>query len=422
MSETTPQNLNAQQAVQSDELTKHPVSDVPTRGLTSRDFAHVSDTEHRSVQPNGTESEPLEPGTWDFGGDNNFDQGSVVEKTEPEASLFVARQKVKLATGIGKLAALGKPVQNENTYSPVSTKGELPVQTNLHIEILEGIEYVTNLPEGISVFEPTAEGSVVLHPSRRSLLPSAIDAVPAGEYIVKMPESTDGVGSVFDRDKIIVITDSLDGKRINRIHNNDLIKNAGRTETLMTALGAKFEETILDEGTEYETKVYGALKAIPTPNTLRAKAAELGVDIKFIPDQGLIDSKTYLRTFAESKFPVSSASAEYYAHDTSDDHLTAMVLGAEPLKVALRDAAGVALKRNDNLNDMASGVDIFTALLRETLADTYNGSGVRVTPSNLRACGEYIGLADETVDEILKTAQANARKYGIEVREFPESA
>ncbi len=365
--------------------------------------------------------------SWDFGGVPDVEPISSQPQDEPERAPILARQKVKLATGIGRLASIGRSDNaphaartSEQLWPDRSWEYKAPEIVELYKSQVEGIEYFSNLPEGMFPFMPIEENSILSHPAEQPLLPSAIDALPAGKYYVAQASSRTPGTADTNFDRKIIVTDEPDGKRINEINKYTLIKNSGKSEALMTALGYQFEERVLDAGLPSQVTRYGELKAVPTPETLRQKAADLGVIVRFIPDQGIIDNRTYLKAFADETFPISTADALNYGHDTQDDHITAMVLGGLPLRSALRSAAISALKRND-LDDVVAGIDTFTSLLRETVAQTNNKtSNISGTPEILRQYGRYIDVPSSTVDEILETAQKNARKYGMDVTEYPE--
>lgn len=335
--------------------------------------------------------------------------------TEREATSSEAYNDVPLAevSAIGGVAITGGESSQEASWPDFSFEEAVNGTRDLRTETVDGISFRTNLPEGVWPFEPTQPGKDPTHPIHRPLLPSAIDSLPAGEFHIANPDIE---SAAFDRR--IIITEEPDGKRINRIGSRSLVKNAGNSEALMTALGNQFEKRVLDQGLGTEVLKYGELKAMPTPETTRKKAAELGVDIQYFPDQGLINGKDYLDSFAHEKFPISTASAEYYTHDTRDDHLTAMVIGAEPLKIALRDSAQRALALGMDADKWAGDVDDFTAYLRGTVSPTYNSQIMGYGPETLLSVGERIGIGTEKVEGILETARANAQKFGMELNQY----
>jgi hypothetical protein len=269
-------------------------------------------------------------------------------------------------------------------------------------EMVDDISFQTDLPEGVWPFEPTEPGETPQHPFSRPILPSALDSMPVGEFQIGNPQTQD---ATYNRR--ITITEDTDGKYINAIGDNGLISNKGKTQQVMEALGYKFGDSF------YMTRV----EALPTPNTIQKKAAELGVDIQFFPDQKLIEGTSYLEAFAAEKYPVSTASTEYYLHDTRDDHITAMVIGGEPLKAALRDSAKQALEAGLDANERAGDIDDFTAYLRGTVSPTLNNLNRPYGEDTLLSVGQRAGLSAEKVHQIVDTARANAQKFGMELNQ-----
>ncbi len=153
----------------------------------------------------------------------------------------------------------------------------------------------------------------------------------------------------------------------------------------------------------------------------------MGVEIQFFPKVGVISDIDYLRAFADGKYPVSTKEELQYMHDIQDDHITAMVLGGEPLKQALAEVASRAiadarrpLRRNRSTGDTASMIDTFTAILRAVVS-----RGTTDVPfilergrSTLIKRGEALGLTAEKTQEILEHAQETGRTMGLKVREL----
>lgn len=106
-----------------------------------------------------------------------------------------------------------------------------------------------------------------------------------------------------------------------------------------------------------------------------------------------------------------------------DDHLTGLVLGGEPLKEALTQAAQAALdKGGEAVADATGAIDNFTASLRSVvtaasplIGEAYGAESGRRT---LMAAGERLGLASETTEAILTQAQKTAETLGMEVQEL----
>lgn len=252
----------------------------------------------------------------------------------------------------------------------------------------------TNLPD-LSIFD---KKSLDRHPHRQDLLPSATDALPAGVYRLGREDTDD---PAFDR--VITVREDDQGKYVSGM-TTLLVDNLGGTRKLMRQLGYRFGG--LQQG----------LEAMPTPQTFKSHAAELGVQVRLYPQYGLIEGKDYLDAFANGEYPVATGTARDYAHDTSDDHITAMVLGAEPLRDALVDVAHRTLAGEGDLNQRVATIDEFTACLRGTVADTYNFADRGYGRDVLVELGRILGIGESRVNDILDVARNNARDlYQIDV-------
>lgn len=285
-----------------------------------------------------------------------------------------------------------------NSYpsSPFS-EGSSPVVERpvLKEQVIDGFSVKTNLPEHSSLFDSSDTSE---HLFARPLLPSAVDAIPVGEYRMESYYSDD---PYYDR--VIIVSEDEEGKYVNGMELG-LFNNIGGSQKLMETLGYK-----LGHKSGHDTQV-------PTPNTLQKNARKLGVEIEYFPDQGLIESNDYLRAFAKGKYPVSTGNAKYYSHDTQDDHLTAVVLGGELLRDALQGVASEALAEGMELDEYAMAIDTFTADLRGAVAPTNNDKH-KFFAQELRFVGRGLGFEDETIDAILETAKAKGREFGMDVRE-----
>jgi hypothetical protein len=258
---------------------------------------------------------------------------------------------------------------------------------------INGFSTRTNIPEGLDIFDKSSKTD---HPHRSSLLPSAIETLPTGEYAIGLPDSDE---PAFDR-KITIIEDET-GRYIEGMQTG-LVENIGSNRQLMQALGYKFQQG------------FNSANMAPMPETLKAHAAKLGVDVVFFDDQGLIASDGYLGAFSRGEYPVATGNAEYYAHDTQDDHITAMVLGGEPLKRALAHVASEALATGEDLDNYADAIDRFTAYLRGSVAPTYNQMPMAYDRNTLQFIGQGIGMSEVEVDEIIGTARENAESFGMD--------
>lgn len=273
-----------------------------------------------------------------------------------------------------------------------TTTFEQPASLATDIHDINGFATRTNIPEDLDIFDNSSKTD---HPHRSNLLPSAIDGLPTGEYAIGSPDSDE---PAFDRK--IIVTEDESGRYIEGLKTG-LIDNLGSNRKLMQALGYKFQG-------------FGGLNAAPMPETLKQHAADLGVDVEFFPNQGLIDSSDYLGAFSRGAYPVATGNAEYYAHDTQDDHITAMVLGGEPLKAALAHVASEALAVGEDLDNYADAIDRFTAYLRGSVAPTYNQMPMAYDKNTLQFVGQGIGMSESEIDEIFATAHKNAESFGMD--------
>jgi hypothetical protein len=183
------------------------------------------------------------------------------------------------------------------------------------------------------------------------------------------------------------------------------------------------ETKVLMQELGFKTTNKGAIQEIPTPQTVIEHAAKLGVRVRLFPEQGIIDSKSYLEAFQDGEYPISTGSEQYYLHDTSDDHLTTMVLGGEVLKRALQRSAAKALQQGEmTMNSYAENIDDFTAQLRAVTAPTLNqpryDDSEQGGRESVRYIGAAIGLSAGEVDEIISAVQAKARTFAIPVKDL----
>lgn len=249
---------------------------------------------------------------------------------------------------------------------------------------LGGVTYETNLPESVDAFNLDSWKHLQVRPEE-------LDKLPAGSFRI----------SNASNKREITVFETEHGKAIDAEAIGKFGLQRG-VETLMTDLG------YLIEGEPGDRKV----KAVPTPDTLKSAAAKLDVDIEFMDTEDkYIKGRDYLEAYRDKKYP---ASLKDYQHDIEDGHLTAVVLGGEPLKIALSDVADRALaKWQEAIDHAAVWLDNFTNELRYAVHGDDPEDETR-----LDRAGNQLGLAPETTQEILRTAQENARAYGLEVKEL----
>jgi hypothetical protein len=271
--------------------------------------------------------------------------------------------------------------------------------------------YDTTLPAGLNPFE---EPKLYADPIDAHLLPRLMDDLPVGTRIISgTREVTDDLfgeptsPDTFTREITVLETDKGKVIPLESLGNQINWGLQPGTETLMTDLGYVIGEV--------------GIVAIPTPETIVAAAALLGVEVKLFPEHEYIPGRLYLEAFAEGKQPVSTGASTTYKHDIEDDHMTAAVLGGEELKAALQEAAQLALAHNDpDVDDRVSqSVDAFTATLRAVIAphDQLLGEayGIDMGRRTLVNAGLQMGIPAETSNVILTASQRRGRDLGLPV-------
>ena len=273
-----------------------------------------------------------------------------------------------------------------------------------------GEEYESNLPEGTTPLENSG-----LPFERSSLNFDAINELPVGDYWLKRTvQDTDDLGRPSNRTREekreISILDGDKGPVVAKESLPGMWQLIDESAELMRLLGYELKG---DKGAE-------EIVGIPTPDTVKNAVALLGIDIEFHSDQVYIPGSEYVKAYAEGKYPVST---RHYQHDIEDDHLTAMVLGGEPLREALMLAAQTALQKGgESADDAAINIDTFTAVLRSVvttaaplLGEAFGSESGRRT---LMTAGEQLGLAPEITESILAQAQQTAATIGMDVQEL----
>ena len=304
---------------------------------------------------------------------------------------------------------LSQPVIPESVQLDTEVAPERPI-------VIDGREYQTNLPKGVQLIEP--EGGLI---SSARLIPKDFDALSPGKYVVHGGAERGTFGEISEGIRRIEVRENESGKTI----LNESFSYGGQISVSEDALGL-MQEIGYDIGSVWISRVPN-ITGVPTPETLKAAAGLMGVEIQFFPKVGVISDIDYLRAFADGKYPVSTKEELQYMHDIQDDHITAMVLGGEPLKLALAEVASRAiadarrpLRRNRSTGDTASMIDTFTAILRAVVS-----RGTTDVPfilergrSTLIKRGEALGLTAEKTQEILEHAQEIGRTMGLEVMEL----
>ncbi len=264
---------------------------------------------------------------------------------------------------------------------------------------LGGKQYQTNVPEDIELYDPEDR----IFPPKVRL--SELDKLPVGEFMVAGTTTyQDREGQTHNQDLIsrVIISETPQGKAIDESHLDGGTGwiMAQKSAPLMEALGFVVGD---------KNGLVKEVKAVPTPLSLEAAAAKLGVDIVFFPEAVIIDGVSYLKAYEDKKYPVSFG---YYQHDIEDDHLTGVVLGGESLKAALSDYATKSLNHPEEKATQhgAQLIDTFTALLRNTaLSDLLSGG----SEDGLYRVGESMEISREKVSEIITEAKSKAKLFGI---------
>jgi hypothetical protein len=269
--------------------------------------------------------------------------------------------------------------------------------------------YETNDPEAIDdLFSRQKKGF--------GIQPAKLDEVPLGNYVITRRawrlDPAKGV-SEPELDRQIIVSEGPRGRVFNpdAFKHRDLNKQTNEgTQVLMRALG-------------YAVGADGKIEGTPTPLTIKENALRLGVDIDLL-ETGAIDGRRYLRSYAAGKYPVGAGEEYWYAHDINDDHVTAMVLGGQPLKELLRTAATNVLAANapnrenyegvTSIDDAASAMDTFTNSLGGLL---YNRRGqISEGYEGMLRAGTQLGITKQQIDELIISARTKAQVFGVKLR------
>jgi len=304
---------------------------------------------------------------------------------------------------------LSQPVIPESVQPETEVAPERPI-------VIDGRECQTNLPEGVQLIKSDYKGL-----EGDSLIPNDFDALSPGKYYVHDHTTY----------RSIIVRGNKFGKTIsNESFWRGVIPWLSSVSEdalgLMQALGFDVESAA--DGRD------PSITGVPTPETIKAAAGLLGVEIQLLPETNSISGTDYLRAFADGKYPVSTKEYHYYIHDIGDDHLPAMVLGGEPLKLALAEVAARAITEPhepDNIDVAASAIDSFTFVLRVLVLRPQiilhrtvdgqrldDGNSLENARRTLIEVGEELGLTAEKTQEILQNAQETGRTMGLKVREL----
>jgi hypothetical protein len=275
---------------------------------------------------------------------------------------------------------------------------------------LGGEVYETNLPEGVQLLEMQTN-----RPLRNATLRVMdLDVLTPGTYVIWREEvdkwADTSEPNVVSRE--VRLWDGGKGKVVDsQAFQNKRWTVEGQTALLMESLGYEVTKD------EYDVAITG----VPTPETLKAAAAEQGVEVIFFPEHDYIPGQDYLGAFARGSYPVATGEEGMYKHDIEDDHLTAMVLGGDTLKHALQKVAQRALEGGD-VQMTAQLIDSFTTTLRAVIAPTNDllgaAYGEEEGRSTILAVGGDLNIPSDEVNAIVAAAQQKAQSFGIKFTEL----
>lgn len=287
------------------------------------------------------------------------------------------------------------------------------IDSDIRTIIVGSQVYETDLPAGIDIFEEPHSFKKPLH---EALSPSALDELPVGIFhfsgeTTEIDESFQNVTRSIEREIQVIETDKGKVIGVESFGKNADWRMQPDTGKLMSALG------YVIDGEAGRARII----AVPTPETVKKAAQDIGVEIEFFPKDGYIPGSQYLQTYVDGKYPVAMGEASFYQHDIEDDHLTAMALGGVHLRDALKSASETALLKDEKTIDhVAQTIDSYTASLRavvsshsELLGEAYGDARGRTTLIDI---GEEIGITAEATNAVIAEAQENGREYGLDVK------
>ena len=298
---------------------------------------------------------------------------------------------------------LGEPMDVVTTPQAQETTGDRPI-------IIGGTEYQTNIPDGIDVLHIPNDSAL----EYSTVIPSGLDSLSPGEYTTHGLEDSGDffAGGKQESEKKIKINLNQYGKTVS--------SDSLRARFMLSQDAGQLVQVVGFDVSEANSGVF--ISGIPTPETVKSACSLVGVDVRLMPEFKTIPGEDYLGAFAAEQYPVATADENSYAHDIEDDHITAMVLGGEPLKKALATAAKEALSTGDQnmIKKRTYEIDNFTATLRGVVSDCVSllgeAYGSEMGRATLIKSGQAMGLEPETVEEILATAQESGRALGLDIK------
>lgn len=266
--------------------------------------------------------------------------------------------------------------------------------------LVNGQRYLTDLPEGVEPFGVDAHDATT-----DNLNPKDLDKLLPKAYTIYFADKDQSEPYVVARSVIM-----RQGSKGMVVDSECFTPTFGKEDAERWTFLEGSEGLLLALGYELTSDESGSyISGIPTPETLRAAAAEQGVEVEFFEEKE-IRSPEYLATIAEGKYPVSYA---YFDHDIGDDHITAFVLGGVPMKAGLQRVAQRALGLDRAQQDkLTANIDAFTNLYRGVISA---GVDINMTQGKtgrewVHESGKQIGLTETEVEDMLQTGIAKAQE------------
>lgn len=270
--------------------------------------------------------------------------------------------------------------------------------------IIGGELYTTDLPAGVEIFSQDAKSATHDPLNMRDL-----DKLEPGNYSIWFAGEDQEAPYVVARS--VIMRQGPKGLVIDRDCYAPPFDEEGKPVNNWP-LGKSTSPVMLALGFEIGTDEHGRrVTSVPTPNTLYAAAAEQGVTIEFFEEEE-IRTPEYLGANSRGNQPVSYA---FYDHDAGDDHITARVLGGEPMTAGLQRISTEALKQNKDVQDSCTlGIDSFTGVFREALSHGLDTDWAGWSAKEwVMSEGLLIGLTEPEIEAMLEVGISNADRLGM---------
>lgn len=283
-----------------------------------------------------------------------------------------------------------------------ATRHEEEATHHLRDLVINGQVYETDLPTYVNPFNSDATDITT-----DMLNPRDLDLLAPGSYTISFAGEDQVKPYVVARS--IIISEGPQGLVVDRETFNPAFGDDSQLGWTLLPDGIQIMQSLGYAIGEDELGCY--ISGIPTPQTFQRAAAKQGIEIEFF-DQKEIRSPDYLLAFSQGNYPVSYA---YYDHDISDDHITALVLGGEPIMRSLKRIAGEGLNRDREFQDsLTAGIDTYTMVYRAAISTGLNTimAQDKTAQEWVHQVGQEIGL---TVDEINAILAAGRTKRDLTV-------